>query len=1405
MLHTGKHWFAKQHASPRKPRRGPAGPRRQLKLEILEDRCVPATGSVPSSSFVQSLYQGFLGRTGSASEVQWWVDLLPTLGETGVVQGITRSPAALTHAVDGFYVDLLGRQPVGGEDQGWVTALQGGATEEQVAAGILASPEFASRAESLIGADANTSYVRALYQLLLGRSAEAGEVTFWVNALPTLGRSGVAQAFLGSPEFRSDVVEQLYGFSTSPAGTLVNEVPDLLHRTAAPNPGEVSFWVASGLDLLRLEQAFADSPEYELSFFQATVTDTFATSFGSTKALVDVSPALVTPPGQPGVPIPAGATLIATSSSGQQILFSSMDTHIVPDQVSIPTVNNLYWMDLSQTNPTNPRLPLIRLVTHWAGHTNVATGLPSQGGQGLVGNGLVLTFEPNTASLSGDGQFVVFDSRINASVYDATVPERNDQPDYPGVPHEDLQDPPDQGTPDVFVWSAQAPDPANNITCVSLLNDAGKQAVLAAGIRTGPTDAPTTPDATQPMPVGVWPEDPQQQRRVNVPGQQLAEVQTETRNHGIADNGTRVLFSTEVLANHIDTANASIQDQPNTPDGFLVTGTNLVSARVLEQQLRAAGDARTVTLDVNRNAIGNSAQQSGTSLGLDPQEFEPQFLQLSGDGNWVVYSTRLTSANVVAGTTDSNFSLDVFTYDVARGQNVLVSRMASNPTAAAGSPMQPYTTNLDIEFFDSQNQAVSDNGQTIAFTSTAGNLVSGWVNNSVELLEQQLEFFYVFGSVTDATNTSPIVITTAQDHRLQDGDRVQISGVQGNTAANSSDPFSPSQTNPLWTVRNAQGRQFSLYFSDGRPSQGNGTYVANTGQWSAQVSRVVRQRGPLDIYAFSTGSSVTQLVNTPNGTANTNLLATFGGVSGDGSTLLFSTAANNFYTDVFPSPFWPTPPYPPFAAGNLPPGYLVGGFSNVWVRNINTQVTTIVSASADGRTSGNQASTVTPVDPATAASLDPLSDTGRFVLFSSTANNLATGVTDRAYKGGVFLRDLATGETTLISTTASGNFPSAGRFTGDAISGDDSQGTARVTLGGTGGVDMQARFRPEDSGPATAAHIYSIAYPQQTPPGAVVAVTGAEGRSPLVYEYRGNFQTAKGSALANGPFPGFTGEIRSAVGDVNGDGVADYVYGTGPGQTFGTALPSSLAVLDGRTNANISSFAPFAGWTGGVFVAAGDVNGDGYADLLAGQDGGSQVAVFSGRNGTPLYSFAVPGAGFAAGVRVAAGDVTGDRLADLVVGAGSGAAVLVIDPTRFSEGQFVSAAVVKDFRAFASSLPAGVYVAAGDLTGQGRAHLIVGAGAGLTGEFEVQVIDPNQLGPVGGQLPPPAAVLAAFDPLPTSFTGGVTVASRQGMILTGVGGKVLSWLYRGPSQEPQLLVNPVDPYGAGYQGRIYVG
>ena len=231
-------------------------------------------------------------------------------------------------------------------------------------------------------------------------------------------------------------------------------------------------------------------------------------------------------------------------------------------------------------------------------------------------------------------------------------------------------------------------------------------------------------------------------------------------------------------------------------------------------------------------------------------------------------------------------------------------------------------------------------------------------------------------------------------------------------------------------------------------------------------------------------------------------------------------------------------------------------------------------------------------------------------------------------------------------------------------------------------------------------------------------------------------------------FPSFSGGVRVAVGDVNLDGVPDIITAPGPGGG------PHIKVIDGVTGTllpgTIGQFFAFdPAFTGGVFVAAGDVNGDGFKDVIVTPDvgGGPEVRVISGANASVLADFFAYGTGFGGGVRIAAADFDRDGDYEIVTAAGPGGGphIKVFDAAG---NPFTSASLpnfVNSFFAYSSGFTGGVFVAAGDVNGDGVPDIITGAGAG--GGPHVRAISG-----VNGSI---ITEFFAYEP---SFTGGVQVA-----------------------------------------------
>jgi len=224
-------------------------------------------------------------------------------------------------------------------------------------------------------------------------------------------------------------------------------------------------------------------------------------------------------------------------------------------------------------------------------------------------------------------------------------------------------------------------------------------------------------------------------------------------------------------------------------------------------------------------------------------------------------------------------------------------------------------------------------------------------------------------------------------------------------------------------------------------------------------------------------------------------------------------------------------------------------------------------------------------------------------------------------------------------------------------------------------------------------------------------------------------------------FLAFTGFYRGGVfvaaGDVNGDGKADIIVGTDSG------APPIVRIFDGAQGNLIRSFFAYSHlFTGGVRVAAGDVNGDGVADIItgAGPGGAPHVKVFDGTNGSLLQSFFAYAPGFTGGVYVAAGDVNGDGFADIITGPGSGGGPQV----KVFDG--VTLGTLKSFFAYDPTFQGGVRVAAGDVNGDGLADIVTGAGPGAGPH--VKVFESQTL-----------SLLHSFFAYEANFTGGVFVGA----------------------------------------------
>lgn len=351
---------------------------------------------------------------------------------------------------------------------------------------------------------------------------------------------------------------------------------------------------------------------------------------------------------------------------------------------------------------------------------------------------------------------------------------------------------------------------------------------------------------------------------------------------------------------------------------------------------------------------------------------------------------------------------------------------------------------------------------------------------------------------------------------------------------------------------------------------------------------------------------------------------------------------------------------------------------------------------------------------------------------AETASWTRTGATDGTYLG------IVTGTVGDLNADGYGEFAVAS-FVANSYAGD-----VQVFFGASTGPGATPEW--SDKGETSSNYGVAVASAGDVNGDGVgdllVGANGYASQNGKAYLYYGLTSTLDDSpvtSLAGINAGDYLGASLAMAGDVNGDGLGDFLVGTvGTDNATGSAslYLGSRAGADGVPAWAISGSAE-GDLLGAQVAGAGDVDGDGYSDVLVsaiGALGGvGKVSLYRGSNYGLSYSAAWTQEGSTVGEKLGfsvagAGDVNGDGYGDVVTsapGVGSGEAFFFAGGEDGLETRSTWSQIGETYGDAFGTAVAGV----GDVNGDGFADIAVGADAAAGGRGRVYLFLGSPAGP----------------------------------------------------------------------------
>lgn len=438
-------------------------------------------------------------------------------------------------------------------------------------------------------------------------------------------------------------------------------------------------------------------------------------------------------------------------------------------------------------------------------------------------------------------------------------------------------------------------------------------------------------------------------------------------------------------------------DTNNRRDIFVrdIAAGTTVRANVAANGDQSNGDSRTPSISGNGRVVAfvsGSSSLVGGQIGISevlvkdlsngsilraveddtvPNAVAQDFPVISDDGRYVAYSS--SAANLVDS--DDNFRADIFVFDVSARSLVRVSALGNTDGNSA-----------------SLNPAISGDGRYVVFQTGATNLVPGDTNSAEDVLRwdrsgNSLTRISVAAGGAQASGRSFKPSISRDGNFVTFYSRAALVAEDANSA---DDVYLVGSGGPRLVTRTAAGSAAGIVEQAeaefGRAAVANGGTTVAFNAWQSFVPGDYRGFG--QVFAFDASDNSIDLVSSGRTGRVDDGSATQGTISGNGRLVAFTTQATNLVAGVDSA---------------------VG--PDVYLRDLVAGTNTLVSRNGAG----------TAVNDAFTASI---SDDGSRIAFQSVTGGIDAG--DGRQQ--IYVRDVATGNVQLASTTSTGARPAAECF-----------------------------------------------------------------------------------------------------------------------------------------------------------------------------------------------------------------------------------------------------------------------------------------------------------------------------------------------------------------------------------------